>query len=282
MIVFNGKLVEQKDLILDPKNRAFRYGDALFETIKIIQGKAPLVNSHYSRLIRGMAALGFEIGEDFHLERFKQEIDLLVSSYTEKSGVFRFQVYRKEGGAYYPQNNQFHRLAEFTPSADQQVIFPQKASQYKIGIFKEIEKHFSPISFIKSSNALLYILAAKYSKFQGLDNVLICTGDHLIEAVSENLFLYQNGVVYTAPLSDGPVEGVMRSTVLKVLKWNGISVSQESISIDQLRQAEEVFLTNAVQGIIPVSQFEDVVYGDQFSRGLQAKIEERLMQLCAL
>ena len=105
----------------------------------------------------------------------------------------------------------------------------------------EHKKPISKLSLIKSNNALLYILASIYAKEQNVDDVILLNEkDFIVESSNANLFLVHKGRFYTPPLTDGPLDGTMRSLILK-----NFLVEERSISIEDYENAEEIFLTNA-------------------------------------
>ncbi len=279
MLSYNGQIISKNDYHISINNRAYRYGDGLFETIKVANGKIPYYMTHYSRMIRGIHALQMVIPDFYHHEYFHRELIDLLKAVEGNNGVIRMQVYRSGAGKYGPINNAFDRIIEFIPSEQVEWSYAQPKKTYHIDTFSGMQKMYSPISFFKSCNSQIYILAAIDSQRRGLDNVLLMNGDKIVEAISENIFLYREGEVFTPPITDGPVEGIMRSVVKKIAKWNKIPLNEVSITVNDLMEAEEVFLTNSVKGIIPVTSYQGQEYDNTFSTGLRLKLDERLHQL---
>jgi len=282
LVLWNGDIVDRTAVNFDSSNRAFRYGDGLFETIKVADSFPIFFRTHYSRLVRGIDALGMTIPEFFDLNFFKDKLLEVIDQNLIVNGTLRVQFIRSGKGVYTPESSLFDWLIEAVRTGVESPFYSEDAATYVIDIYSDVRKYHSPISFFKSSNALVYVLAGLAAKRKKVDNMIVQNNNnHCIETVAENLFLFKNGRVVTPPLSDGPIEGVMRTAVKKILKWNKIPFQEQSITIDDLLTAEECFLTNTFVGIQPVTQFRDKAYSSKFAIGLKGKLNERVAQLIA-
>lgn len=117
------------------------------------------------------------------------------------------------------------------------------------------------------------LLAARYSEIHGLDDSLILNHQgNIVESTISNVFIVKNNAVLTPPLQDGPVAGVMRRHILETLSSSGVATLEQSITLDQLKEAEEVFLSNAITGIRWVKEFEDIHYSNETSLMLYPKL----------
>ena len=276
---YNG-IVGQGTFQVNSTNRAFRYGDAVFETIKISQGYPLFYRSHYSRLVRGLDALQIDVYEEFTFVYFLQCIEELVQFASIKNGTLRVQAWRSGKGTYTANSNNFDWLMEFFPAEESNGFFSEETNTYTIDVYKENRKNASSISAFKTSNSLLYVLAAETAKQAKVNNMLLLNdGGKVIETIAENIFIYSDGIVKSPPVTDGCVDGIMRSMIKKLLMWNKIEFIEQSITIDDVKQAQEVFLTNSIQGIIPVSHFGEKQFDNSFSTGLQLTLNERVAQL---
>lgn len=268
---FNGSLFKDNEKVLDAGNRAFRYGDGLFESMRAINGKVPLFHLHFDRLLRGMKALKFTIPSYFNIHYLRNEVSKVLED--NPHSRVRLAVWRENGGLYTPITHNSDFLIEASTLPDKHFMFNDLG--YTIGVFKECFTHYSPISRFKTSNALPYVLAGIYAKENGFEDVLMFnTEGYITEGIASNVFLYQSGVLYTPPISSGCVEGIMRSVIIEIAQKLNIPLSETPLNLETIRGAQEIFFTNAVQGIRWVERFEDKEYGYSFS----AQLHERLIK----
>lgn len=279
MHIYNAVLKQGK-FAVDSSNRSFKYGDGLFETIKVAQGSPLFYRGHYSRLVRGLSALNYDVPLHFTLKYVHDALLKLIGEAKVYNGVIRLQAYRDGGGTYTPESSHFSWIAEIKQSADNQPFYRWRDAEYQLGVYDDFLIQKSPIGFFKSSNALPYVLAGQYAKRQELDNVvLLNTNQNIVETIAENIFLYSNGVVSTPANSEGCIDGVLKSVIKKLCKWNKIDYVEGKFTIKDLQQAEEVFLTNTIKGIQSVTSFQDKQYITNFTKGLQLKLNERVSQI---
>lgn len=271
-ININGDLIQEEKPVLKIKNRAFCYGDALFETMLWHNNKILFLEDHIERLFRGMKILKMEAPQLFSADYFQKQIaGLILKNKFEGDARVRLQVFRNDGGYYTPTNN----LAGYVISAEQ-----LNSSGYKLNdtgllieIFTELKKPANPLSNFKNSNSLIYVLAGIYAKEKQLDDCLILnTDEKIVDATGSNVFIVKDKIITTPPLSDGCVDGIMRKNLLRLLKNETYRVEEKSVSEKEILNADEVFITNAVSGIRWVGKFREKKYQNVFSTFLYEKL----------
>lgn len=192
-----------------------------------------------------------------------------------KSARVRLSVFREDGGLYTPETNGIGWIIEAEPMDDEDYIFAERG--LKIDIYQEYRKGVNRLSNLKSSNALLYVLAALYKKEKGLDDcVLVNQQYNVIETVSANLFAVKNGVLYTCPIGEGCVDGVMRSVIMDIARENRIAVYEVPMPMSVLFNSDEVFLTNAVKGVSWVAEYKGKRYTNATCQKLQELLNEKI------
>lgn len=244
----NGTIISDTTPVLSSSNRAFRFGDALFETIRLINQKPQLLKSHYERLIKGMRLLKMNIPE-YLTEDFLRSaiIELAKKSNLIGDSRVRFTVYRADGGYYSPDSNDIAFLMEIIPLETNGYALNFKG--LTIDIYSEIKKTPSFLSSIKSANSLLYVMAGIYKTEKALDDCIIMNDKmNIIESIDSNIFAVKNGVLYTPPVSEGCVEGVMRKKIIELAQINKIAVYEIPIMQNVLLASDELFLTNTISG----------------------------------
>lgn len=268
-ILFNGHYHRKEDFGLSYQNRAFCYGDALFETMYANGTQIQFFADHMIRLRFGMKTLGMEIPSIIDNDSIEIEITKLLHKNKLYQGVrIRLTVFRNEGGKYTPKDNSVSYLAETEYVEQEQYHLNSKG--LSIGLFSQIKKPVNKLSNLKSANALIYIQAGLYARQNNQDDCLLLNEqNHLVEGISSNLFLIKENTLYTPPLSDGPVAGIMRKQILKIADSLNIKVvNKQSCDEQQLLQADEVFLTNSISGIRWVVGYKDRRYFNHTSKVL--------------
>ncbi len=248
MVNFNGQIVPSEQPIFTGVNRAFRYGDGMFESIRVFDGKMLFFEYHFRRLQKGMAALKINMPSEYTSVFFRNEILKTIENNKIKNHRVRLTVFRSGNGLYTPQNNApaFYIEAQIMPSNK----FEWNEKGLEIGLFDEIKINPSPVSFFKSCNALPYVMANIYKKEKGWDDVILMNHqENIVCGGSSNVFFVKNGVLLSPPISDGCVAGTMREVVFELANKLKIETKECSFPVDELATADEIFLTNAIQGI---------------------------------
>jgi len=271
-ICFNGKLVRGDEPILMASNRSYRYGDGLFETIKLQQGQLLLKDYHFERLFSGLSLLKFEIPALFTKEKLEKEIiDLCRKNDCEDLARVRLSVSRGNGGLY-DEDNTLQWLIECWPLNVS--VNSLNENGLVIDVFTGAEKSCDSFSNLKSANFLIYSMAALHAKENKLNDCLVLNSSGgVADSTIANLFIIRNENILTPELAEGCVNGVMRRHLLENMRKAGYKVGETSISVNDIKQADEVFLTNAINGIRWVSRFRDKTYGN----GKTAEIHKRFL-----
>lgn len=272
---FNGRLIPADTFSIMAGNRSYLYGDGLFESIRVINGRAINIPNHFLRLAEGMEALQMKPPANFSAEFFEEEVaQLIAENKIEKGGRVRLSVDRKPGGFYLPSSNHVDYYIEAYPLEENKFMLNERG--YNIDLYHDIKKDISPLSTYKTKNGLIYIMAKIKAKDEGLDDMLIQNYKMgIIEGGSSNLFVVSNGVLYTPGLDLGPLGGTMRMQVINIALENQIKVYECNISPQNLLVADEVFLTNAIQGVIWVKSYRTKEYDNEMARTFTRFLNEK-------
>ena len=275
-IILNGELLKASSPYLYT-NRAFRYGDGIFESIKIINGKPISLEHHFHRISAGLEALKIQCDKTFTLKIISSLIlKLLTQNGINKGGKVRFTAYRNGKGTYMPENNNLSYLIE---AEDHPINYYELNNDgLFVDVYKEIYKPSNNISKFKTLNGLLYVLASEFAKDKKLDDSLILNElGKIIETTSSNVFIVSNGVLYTPPLNDGCVGGIMRMMVINTALSNNITVYENSLTPQNLLNADEVFLTNSIVGLKWIRGFQHKRYYNKTSKKIISLINDYLI-----
>jgi len=266
-IVYNGTFISENENHLCFNNRAFLYGDVIFETFRVNHRTVLYFNEHLARLIAGMKILKYNIPEKFTVFKnlLKDEIlSLLNRNKIFKSARIRISVFRKSGGLYTPATNEIDYIISATQLKNENFVLNSEGLQ--ISIFPDITKPINRFSPFKTGNSLIFTLAGVYKKEIGVDDCLILNDkNQIIEAVSSNLFLVKNKTLITPPVSDGCINGIMRNEIIKSAKKHDIPCIEQTVSEEDLLLADELFLTNSIKGIQWVVAFKEKRYYKRLS-----------------
>lgn len=260
----NGRYVPEGDPVILSDNRAFRYGDGLFETIRVHKGQLPLGAMHFERLFSGLELLQIPLPVLVNRERFEKEIlRLCRHNGCSSAARVRLTVFRGHGGLY-DGNPEAGYLIEAGPL---EPVSPEwNANGLQIGIYPDARKSQDGFSHLKSASALPYVMAALYARQHQLNDCLILNnkGD-IADSTIANLFLVRDGGLFTPALTEGCVAGVMRRHLLESCRQSGLEVMETRVSPDMLWEADEVFLSNAIKGIRWVKEAGGKSYGNRLA-----------------
>jgi branched-chain amino acid aminotransferase len=266
-INFNGEILPAGTKLVSINNRAFKYGDGLFESMRLMKGQLKFADLHADRLQRGMKALKIDGYSQMDVWFLREKIEDLSRRNKIKHGRVRLTVYRDAEGLYTPTQNKMGYCIE-VQALDEPRYF-LNAKGLIVDIFNEIPKPTNFLSNIKTCNALPYIMAGLYKVHNKLDDVfLLNQHGFLCEASSSNVFVWYQNHLYTPALSEGCVEGVMRQVIMETAKKINIPVTEAQINPEILYEADEVFLTNATKGIQSVMGFGVRRYFNEMSKVL--------------
>lgn len=276
MINFNGAIVSEDANVL-VQNRGFLYGDAVFETLKIVNNKIMFLEDHYFRLMSSMRIVRMEIPMNFTMEYVEEQIlSLLKNNDLGNSARARITVYRNDGGYYLPQNNTVSFL--INAASLEKTFYFLNEQQYEVDLYKDFYITRQLLSSIKTANRLINVTGSIYANENGLDNcILLNDSKNVVEALQGNIFMLTGNKLVTPPVSEGCLNGVMRKQILNLAKKiEGIEVAEEIISPFDLQKADELFITNVIKGIQPVTKYRKKEFAVEISKTLVEALNKSL------
>ncbi len=262
MINANGILQEQEATRVSPHNRAFLYGDGVFETLRAVNGKLFFWEDHYFRLMASMRILRMEIPMNFTPDFLEAELlkTIEASGLSNTAARVRITIYREGQGAYLPEKNEigFYAFAKALSSP----FYTLSGAPYEVELYKDHYVNAGILSTLKTTNKILHVTGSIFAKENGYDNcLLINTNKNVVEALQGNLFLVKGNVIKTPPLEDGCLRGIIRKQLLSIIGQKKEYVLEEtSISPFELQKADELFITNSIIGIQSITKYRKKVY----------------------
>ncbi|SEO41115.1 branched-chain amino acid aminotransferase [Flavobacterium sp. CF108] len=277
MINFNGNIAQEENILT--QNRAFLYGDGVFETVKIINNKILFLEDHYFRLMASMRVVRMEIPMNFTMEYFEEQIlNLVQQKNIASSARARITVFRNDGGLYLPKTNEVSFLIHATPLDN--TLYALNTAEYEVDLYKDFYVTKQLLSSIKTTNKMINVTGSIFAHENGLANcILVNDTKNVVEVLQGNLFMVSGKKLITPPISEGCLNGIMRKQILALAKKvEGIEVVEEIISPFDLQKADELFLTNVITGIQPISKYRKKEFTSNLAHLLVQKLNESISE----
>ncbi|MDC8000424.1 aminotransferase class IV [Aequorivita todarodis] len=274
MVNINGTLIANGKATIAIDNRGLNYGDAVFETLRFSGGKIYFWEDHYFRLMASMRILRMEIPMDFTMEFLEEEILRTISSTGKMEASIRVKllVWRKTGGKYTPNTNDIEYVISYEKLDTPFYILYE--TDYEVELFKDHYITSGLLSTLKTNNRLINILGSIFAKENDFQNCLLLNEKkQVVEALNGNLFLISGNVIKTPPLTDGCLNGILRKQLIAIFKkMHDFAFEEASISPFELQKADEIFITNTIQGIVSVTKYRKKKFGNEMAKQLLPKL----------
>lgn len=270
MINYNGKLQAPSWEGISPFNRGMLYGDGVFETIKAVNGKLLFWEDHYFRLMASMRILRMEIPMDFTPDFLEEQLykTLEASGLLDKASRVRVTVYRDSSGTYLPEDNSvgYYAFAKALPNP----FYTLEDTPYEVELYKDHYVNADVLSTLKTTNKILHVTGSVFAQENGYDNCLLVNNQkNIVEALQGNLFLVKGNVIKTPPLTDGCLRGIIRKRLIEIIKQKKEYTFEEvSISPFELQKADELFITNTIIGIKPITKYRKKIFKNEVASDL--------------
>lgn len=265
MLNYNGQILSKSECKFSYQNRAFKYGDAIFDTLKYENDKIHFIEEHYFRLMSSMRMLRMKIPMNFTLKFYEDEILKVLSENKLKDRArIRVTIFRKNGGLYLPNSKDVEYLIEV-----ENLLFVHFDS-YEIELYKDFPVYSGILSNIKTNNRMINVVASIFaSEFNYQNCILINEKKNIVEAINANIFLIKGDDIFTPALTEGCVNGIIRKKVIEIINKNSDYCIQETaISPFELLKADEVFLTNSIINIQSITKYRKKEYSTEKTENL--------------
>jgi branched-chain amino acid aminotransferase len=273
VINFNGKYLSDDTPIVGAGSRALRYGDGLFETIKIYHKHIVHEELHFSRLFEGLALLGFDLPKSMTRDALRESIlQTAKKNNVEHGARVRLAFFRTDGGLYDPEHHRPNVLIQAWPLPPQ--CGTLNVNGLVTGVYKLARKSCDAFSNVKSASHLPYVMAAMYAKKMKWNDAFVLNAFNRVSDSSiANVFIIKQKKLFTPPLAEGCIAGVTRRFLLRELPQYGFEIEEKPLSVADIENADECFLTNAISGIRWVKEFQD----KQFTNGMTRELFDQFV-----
>lgn len=248
MYILNGEIYRNEMNTVSPISQAFMFGYGLFETLKVLDGQILFFDEHLKRLEEGCKTLNLTLNTE--LSEIIEDSHRLLELKNMRDGVLKIS---------YAKNGQDNYLVLTTRENT------YSKSDYEKGfkvMFSSVKRNqYSILTFVKSNNYMENMIEKERSKQLGFDEILFLnTNDFLCEGAVSNLFWIKDNIAYTPNVDCGLLPGIVREKVIIALKRLGLEVEIGEFTKDDLLNCDEIFITNSVMDIMPVSQIEEQMF----------------------
>jgi branched-chain amino acid aminotransferase len=245
--------VRDHEAVVSVHDRGFRYGDGVFDTLRVYDRQPFLTERHVARLLNGATALGITpLPDAAVLGRFIRE---LIDRNGLPHAVVRTTLTRGTSPGWDPND-----AADPTLIVVEQPFsgYPERlyASGASIVVLNESRLRPAALApYVKSLSLMAHVQAKREATDQGADEAVLCTESGFVaEGTVSNIFCVEEGRLRTPPLSEGILQGITREVVLDLARRDGLVTEESSLTPDVLREADEVFLTSTGMEVLPVSR----------------------------
>lgn len=251
MLFLNGRAIADNAPELALYSSAFKYGDGLFETIRVYKGKPLFLAEHFKRLFAAMYFFNYRFEEEVFQNAVSASIYQLIIAENLYHARIRLQIFRGDGTL----DRKAQYIMEGIPLLDD---YYTSLRLYALTEFRLLPLQFSPVSGFKLTNRLQYDLATRYANENYFDDALLFSEGYAAESSIANLFIVKDQKCITPPLSSGCLNGIMRNIIINMCKELRVPFAEKRISENDLYRADEIFLTNTIRGVIPVKRYKDI------------------------
>tara|TARA_B110000977_G_C11065615_1_gene487700 strand:+ start:1755 stop:2576 length:822 start_codon:yes stop_codon:yes gene_type:complete len=270
MVNYNGTLIASSESIFKAGNRAFLYGDQLFETILFRNNSLRFWEDHYFRMMGGACLLRMEIPIHLNMDFMHQEIinTLASANLSSAEARVRLSLFRTDGGLYTPTDRSIEYLIEV------EEIAPTEASEgLVIDVFHDHLKPSQPLYNTKGASSLVSVLSGIFAQENQLDEAIILnTESYICETTASNIFVVKDGIIYTSGIASGCVDGIIRKQLIENASEWGITLMEKEMKTFELIKADEVFLTNSIKGVQWVKSYKKKTYQNTISDSIRRKL----------
>lgn len=274
MVNFNGKLLQKDSKFLNHKNRGIRFGDALFEELRVVDNEIIFWEDHYLKLMASMRILRMSIPMEFTMEFLQEEIlkTCAIHNQHKNGSLVRFTVFRNSGGDYLPESNTISYVMECSPLSSS--FYLLKDEPYEIELFKDFLVNNDLTSTLQTNNSIIRVVGSVYAQENGYQNCILLNGSKMVvEGLNGAVFMVNNNVITTPSIKEGCLNSILRKKIIDLCtKLEAYEIHEKSISPFDLQKADELFIVNVKNGIIPITKYRKKLFGTTVATDLLGKL----------
>ena len=255
-IIADGNLKPAGTPIAGANSRGLMYGEGVFETLRIYQGRTLLLNNHLERLEQGLATLGIEAGNKLREQNIKKDILNLLkkNKLLDRDAVVRLQFWQDGSRGFLASSK---TVARYMLTAAACSEYDEASTLVTVSVPRISTKALPATA--KFTNNINYILAAREAQKKEADDGLMLTADRRVsETTIANIFWTKDNQIYTPSEQCDLLPGITRRILLNILNnHESLSVNEGAYSLDALYEADAVWICNSVREVMPVHTVDD-------------------------
>ncbi|MFO1441899.1 aminodeoxychorismate lyase [Bacillus sp. Bva_UNVM-123] len=252
-VYLNGEVVKKEEAVISPFDHGFLYGMGLFETFRVYNGHPFLLDDHLERLNNGLKALNIQV--QYTREKILSPLSILIEKNNLTDAYIRLNISAGIGEI----------GLQTTPYVEPNLMIfakslPQMNTLEKTAVILNIKRN-TPEGYerLKSHHYLNNILAKReIGDKPDYEGIFLTTEGYLAEGVVSNLFWIKDNVLYTPTIDTGILNGITRQFVMKLARKNGMDIQEGFFLRDSVMEADEIFVTNSIQEIIPIVKIDGI------------------------
>jgi len=281
-IYLNGKFLPQKEAKISVFSGGVLYGEGLFETMRAYDGQVFRLEEHLCRLSKGAEILGLKVPKD--LESSQEIIQQLVKLNNLLDAYVRLNlipfVRHSDPRCFDLRSKSWGEESQLIFFCRDIKNYLKKKNSWTCVIVRNVRQNeYSPLSKLKTLNYLPLLLARKEAESKGADEgILLNTKGEICEGTRTNIFIVtEDGKLKTPAIECGCLPGITRKTVIELVKSLRLKVQEKKLKTEDLKRAKEIFLTNSLIGVMPVTKIDQQIIGEgrlgYWTKKIQQKYE---------
>lgn len=273
---YNGRYMNHEEMSIKSGDRAFYFGDGVYEVIRIYDGNFFTFDEHVDRLLQSAEEI---LIKDVN----RTEVVEILREIKERNAILNGALYIQVSRGIAPRDHGF-------PDVTKPVIYAsireakRPLSLMNSGVEAVTAEDYRWLKcHVKSLNLLANVMEKQHAVEQGAKETILHRDGVVTEGSSTNVFMVKNEVLFTHPANNLILNGITRRVVLGLAEENDISVREEGFTVSDMSEADEVFYTSTTQEIIPVVKVDGRPVGDgstgQITQDLQEYFNKKITQL---
>ncbi|MCM2531378.1 D-amino-acid transaminase [Neobacillus pocheonensis] len=268
--IFNGEIIERSEAKVDVEDRGYQFGDGVYEVIRVYNGKMFTLKEHLDRFVRSSDSIGITL--PYTSEHLTEMLGELIIKNKLHVGIIYMQITRgiAPRNHAFPTGNVVPNLVAYTKE------LTRPLESLKTGVKTILTEDIRWLRCdIKSLNLLGNILAKQKASEAGCFEAIQHRGNEVTEGSSSNIYIVKNGVLITHESNHFILKGISKDVILQACSQNGIPHEERTFSLEELEQADEVFLSSTTTEVMPIVEMD----GNQVSGGAIGPITKKLQEL---
>lgn len=272
-VLFNKKWVPRTEAVVDIEDRGYQFGDGIYEVIRVYEGQAFLLDEHIQRLQRSAQEL--ELNLPYPLKQIEQNLLELIFRNKLHNGMIYVQISRgvAQRSHAFPDKETPSQLIAYT----RQMTRPDQEQKHGVQTILTEDIRWLRCD-IKTINLLGNVLAKQKAIKKKAFEAILHRGQIVTEGCATNVFIVTDGLLQTHPANNLILNGITREKILSLAQQIGIEKLEVPFSIEQLRVAEEVFISSTTSEIIPVVKIDNQLVGNGHAGMTTIKLQHALQQ----